>query len=397
MKIGLGMVLRNYMDFDRHFETLAGGQNFTPALLDSEIYSTALRLGRLAEPLGFNSIWTTEHHFTPYMLVPNPVSFLTYFAACSEELDMGTMVIVTPWHNPIRVAEDIAHLDLVLEGRKFYPGLGRGLTKLEYDGMGVPRDESRGRFTECLDIVRLALSGEAFSYDGKHFKIPRVELRPKPRSSPRELIDRLYMAWGSPESMPLAANLGLKPMINPQRPWDAYVQEMTEFQRIRTNAGFAPARPIAVSWVICAPTVAQAEEQARLYYRQNADGTLRHYRMGDSSQFENVKGYENYARSAKEMQKGGNMLDKMTSNNMNVYTWGTPAMCLEKLSEVNDKLAVEQLVVCLNFGAMPPDVAEANMRLFASEVLPVLKKLPERPIVGTVIAAPKSPSVAPHA
>jgi alkanesulfonate monooxygenase SsuD/methylene tetrahydromethanopterin reductase-like flavin-dependent oxidoreductase (luciferase family) len=382
MDIGLGMVLRNSADFDRHFEVLAGGQNFTPELLDSEIYSTALRLGRLAEPLGFNSIWTTEHHFTPYMLVPNPVSLLTYFAACSEELDMGTMVIVTPWHNPIRVAEDIVHLDLVLEGRKFYPGLGRGITKQEYEGLGIPREESRSRFTECLDIVRLALSGEAFSYEGKHFRIPRVELRPKPRSNPQELIDRLYMAWGSPESMPLAAELGLKPLINPQRAWDAYVQELTEFQRIRTKAGFAPARPIAVSWVICAPTVAEAEAQANLYYRQNADGVLRHYQIGDSSQFENVKGYETYARKAKEMQDGGDQLNKMTENNMKVYTWGTPEMCYEKLTQVNDKLAVEHLVVCLNFGAMPPNVAEANMRLFASEVLPALKKLPVRPIVG---------------
>jgi alkanesulfonate monooxygenase SsuD/methylene tetrahydromethanopterin reductase-like flavin-dependent oxidoreductase (luciferase family) len=183
--------------------------------------------------------------------------------------------------------------------------------------------------------------------------------------------------------MPLAAQLGLKPLINPQRPWDAYVEELTEFQHIRIKAGFAPARPIAVSWVICAPTLAEAEEQACLYYRQNADGVLRHYRIGDSSQFENVKGYETYARKAKEMQEGGDQLNKMTENNMKVYTWGTPEMCYEKLSQVNDKLAVEHLVVCLNFGAMPPDVAEANMRLFASEVLPALKKLPARPIIGT--------------
>lgn len=386
MDVGLAITIANYHDFERYEAVRAGGTDFKPKISDAEIYANELRLGRLAEPLGFNSIFLAEHHFTPYVLVPNPLSLLPYFAAVTEEINLGTWVIVTPWHDAIRVAEGIATVDLCLQGRKFYPCMGRGVSRLEYDGMGIPFEGSRERFQECLDILRLALSGEAFSYEGKHFKIPRVELRPKPWSDPKELLDRLHMAWGSPESMPLTAKAGLKALINPQRGWNAYANELGEFHRIRTGCGYEAARPIIATWVLCAPTEAEAEEKARKYFRHVADSVLRHYEIARPENFEGVKGYEGYLERARDLAKqpAEELTEKYGELFYNANAWGTPEMVYEKLSRINDMVSPEQMICAMSFGGMPFDEAEASMRLFSEEVLPAVKKLPHKPIIGSV-------------
>ena len=107
MKVGVSLFMQNYDDWDR-YEAIEAGAPGIPAPSaardDWRIYEEELRLGRLAEPLGFDSIWTVEHHFTPYTMVPDPISLLSYFAGCTERVELGTMVIVLPWHDPVRVA-----------------------------------------------------------------------------------------------------------------------------------------------------------------------------------------------------------------------------------------------------------------------------------------------------
>ena len=77
---------------------------------DHEVYADELKLAHLAEPLGFDSVWTVEHHFTSYTMVPDALQFLTYMAGCTERVQLGTMVVVLPWHDPVRVAEGVALL-----------------------------------------------------------------------------------------------------------------------------------------------------------------------------------------------------------------------------------------------------------------------------------------------
>lgn len=91
---------------------------------DAEVYAEELALARQAEGLGFESIWSVEHHFTDYTMCPNVFQFLTYMAACTETIQLGSMVCVLPWHDPIRVAESIAMLDVMSGGRVIF-GMGR--------------------------------------------------------------------------------------------------------------------------------------------------------------------------------------------------------------------------------------------------------------------------------
>jgi alkanesulfonate monooxygenase SsuD/methylene tetrahydromethanopterin reductase-like flavin-dependent oxidoreductase (luciferase family) len=375
--------MQNYADYDRFEAAERGAPDFTPSIPDSLVYSNGLHLGKLAEPLGFDSIWTVEHHFTPYTMVADPTRLLSYFAGCTEQVNLGTMVMVLPWNDPIRAAEGISMIDNMLGGREFLVGVGRGTAKLEFEGMRIPMDETRGRFAETVEIIKLALSGERFSFDGEFFQIPDVELRPKPRSTPEQIIERLYMAWGSPESMPVAAKLGLKPLVNPQRPWLDYVYELTDYTNVRQEAGFAPARPIAATWVICAPTEDKARLLAEKHYYEYSDSALRHYRLV-STDFAHTKDYEHYARRSEILNAVDDPVKTIADMYMDTYLWGTPEMCIEKLTQMNDAMGLRETVCVMHFGTMTPEDSEASMRLFAEEVIPVARELPEAPIPGTV-------------
>src|SRR5499426_939631 len=101
-------------------------QNPRQARPDHEVYRDELRLADLAEPLGFESIWGVEHHFTDYTMCPDVLQFLSYMAGRTRRLLLGSMVVVLPWHDPLRVAEQVAMLDHLSGGRLIF-GIGRGL------------------------------------------------------------------------------------------------------------------------------------------------------------------------------------------------------------------------------------------------------------------------------
>src|SRR2546421_9573570 len=107
-------------------------QNPGNALSDAEVYRQELRLAEMAEPLGFESIWSVEHHFTEYTMCPDVLQFLTYMAGRTTKVGLGSMVVVLPWHDPVRVAEQIVMLDHMSNGRLIL-GLGRGTGKVEFD------------------------------------------------------------------------------------------------------------------------------------------------------------------------------------------------------------------------------------------------------------------------
>ncbi|MCH9673802.1 MAG: LLM class flavin-dependent oxidoreductase, partial [Gammaproteobacteria bacterium] len=124
---------------------------------DAEVYAEHLALGDLVEPLGFDSLWGLEHHFTGYSMSPAPTQLLSYFAGRTKRIMLGTSVIVLPWHDPIRVAEQIALLDVLCGGRCLF-GFGRGAASVEYAGFRIPMEEARARFVESAQLVQKALA-----------------------------------------------------------------------------------------------------------------------------------------------------------------------------------------------------------------------------------------------
>ena len=132
-----------------HVGMAAVFQNTGRALSDHQIYLHELALADMAEPLGFDSIWSVEHHFTDYTMCPDVVQFLTYMAGRTKNVQLGSMVVL-PWHDPVRVAEEVCMLDALSGGRMIF-GIGRGLGRVEFEGFRVPMDESRERFVEAAE------------------------------------------------------------------------------------------------------------------------------------------------------------------------------------------------------------------------------------------------------
>lgn len=374
MKVGVTLFAQNYVDWDR-FERMEADPDAgeLPQLIpDAQIYQEQFHLGKLVEPLGFDSLWTVEHHFTPYTMVNNPTQFLAYFAGQTSRIDMGTMVVVLPWHDPIMVAEGYIALDHMLNGRGLKVGLGRGLGLREYQGHRVPMEESRERFGESLHVLREAFSKEWFSFEGEYYQIPRTSLRPRPRPGNR-LLESMYIAWGSPQSMPVAAHENCKPLFIPQRLWEDHKNELGEYNRIRVEEhGWEPERPTVVCWVYCAETDAEAEEGARQYLPEYGDSALRHYQfLGEHLQ--GLRGYEYYAQMAKlraSLPEGTDTAAIYLQNNV----WGSPKTCLEKLERINNMMGADDFVAVFSYGAMPVEKAEKSMRLFAEKVLPMTQQ-----------------------
>ena len=103
----------------------------------------------LADELGFDSVWITEHHFSDYSIAPNPLQYLTWLAGKTKHVRLGTQVVVVPWHDPVRLAEEIAVLDHVSDGRAII-GFGRGLARMEYEGLRVDQSKARELFDEIV-------------------------------------------------------------------------------------------------------------------------------------------------------------------------------------------------------------------------------------------------------
>ena len=335
---------------------------------DGRVFQEELRMADLAEPLGFDSLWSVEHHFTDYTMMPDLLQFLSYMAGRTNRIQLGSMVVVLPWHDPIRVAEEIALLDH-LSGGRFILGIGRGAGRVEFDGFRVPMSESRGRFTEAAQMVIEGLERGYCELDGEFYQQPRRDIRPRPDKSFRK---RTYAAAVSPESVEIMARLGVGILIIPQKPWDDVDRELAlyreKFEEIHGEP--APA-PVLAGWVFCDEDEGRAREGAEQWITRCYRSAIAHYEFG-SDHFKNEKGYEFYARISEAMNKRGT--DAAEQMYMDLQIHGTPKQCSERIRSFCERVGAERFVSVFSYAGMPWEEAERNLRLFAGEVLPELQR-----------------------
>jgi len=177
-----------------------------------DLYKDHLEEAVLAEELGFNNVWASEHHFAEDAWNPSPVTFLAAVAARTERVRVGTYVLLLPFHNPVRVAEDIAVLDNISGGRVDLP-VGVGSAAEEFRTFGIPFNERLGRTFEALRIIERCFAGEEFSYKGKYYDFPNVRMTTTPVQKPGPPIWVASMgdqsvAWTARRGYHLAAGAG---------------------------------------------------------------------------------------------------------------------------------------------------------------------------------------------
>jgi alkanesulfonate monooxygenase SsuD/methylene tetrahydromethanopterin reductase-like flavin-dependent oxidoreductase (luciferase family) len=342
-----------------------------PGRSDADVFAEHLALGDLAEPLGFDSLFALEHHFTGYAMSPSPTQLLSYFAGRTRRITLGTAVIVLPWHDPVRVAEEIALLDVLSGGRCLF-GFGRGAASVEYAGMRVPMEEARARFVETAKIVVAALTQESFEWEGEFFTIPRTSIRPRPISHPER---RFYASSVSPESAEIMARLGFGVLVIMQNEWAKAAQDIHRYRELALSVGHTPRPPIILTNVSCAESRAEAEERAATYLSRKWDSIDTHYHFSDGH-LASVKGYEFYGGMAKtySKMKDESFRKKATEFYVKIQVVGTPDECLQQMAELHRLTGLDHLVTEFGFGGMPHEEAELNMRLFADRVVPVLQR-----------------------
>ena len=338
-----------------------------PKRSDHDVYKAELKLGDLAEPLGFDSIWGVEHHFTDYTMCPDVLQYLSYYAGRTKHVRLGSMVVVLPWHDPMRVAEQISVLDHQSDGR-FIFGMGRGLGRVEFGGFGVDQNTARERFVESAQMLLEGLERGWCEFDGKFIKQEKRDIRPRPFKT---FKGRTYAAAVSPESSEIMAKLGIGLLIIPQKPWDAVFSEMDNYRKIYSQVNKAEAPPpILAGWVFCDKDAKKAEAMAREYIGGYWQTVLKHYELA-GDHLTKTKGYESYG-AMQQMVRGGGA-DAMIDFFLSLQVWGTPDQCYERIVDFSSKLGAETFTGVFSYAGMPYDMAEQNLRLFASDVLPRLK------------------------
>src|SRR2546427_3588024 len=311
-----------------HVGLAAVFQNPKKARSDIDVYRNELRLAAEAEPLGFESVWGVEHHFTDYTMCPDVLQFLTYMAGRTQRAQLGSMVVVLPWHDPLRVAEEVSMLDNISEGRLIL-GLGRGAGRVEFDGFRLPMDESRERFVESAEMLLRGLESGVCEYDGTFVKQPRAAIRPAPFKSFR---GRTYAAAVSPESVPIMAKLGVGMLIIPQKPWGEVAKELHAYRQAYREINRADAPPpICAGWVFCDPDADRAREMARRYVGGYFHTVLDHYQFA-GDHLKTMKGYEYYGKFSEKIATYG--ADGVIDFFVDLQVAGTPEQCHEKILDI---------------------------------------------------------------
>jgi alkanesulfonate monooxygenase SsuD/methylene tetrahydromethanopterin reductase-like flavin-dependent oxidoreductase (luciferase family) len=345
-------------------------QNPDDRLPDADVYAAELALARQAEPLGFESIWSVEHHFTDYTMCPDVLQFLTYMAACTTTIQLGSMVCVLPWHDPVRVAEQIAMLDTMSNGRVIL-GLGRGTGRVEFDGFGVPMPEARDRFAEAAEMILTGLERGYVEHDGRHLQQPRVDLRPRPS---RTFRGRTYAATVSPESAEIMARMGVGALIIPQKPWKQVRRELAAFRStFRETTGLEAPPPYCAGWTFVDESADRAEEMARRYNAAYWRSVVKHYEF-DQNHLASTPGDEFLGLMYDRLNAPGGA-EQMTDFFVGLQVWGTPQQVYDRVVTIQDNTYADAYMAVCSYGGMPYDEAQRNLSLFARQVMPELKKL----------------------
>jgi len=316
-----------------------------------------------AESLGFESVWLTEHHFSNYGLIPDPFQALTYIAARTEHIRLGTAVIVLPWHDPVRVAEQILLADH-LSGGRMVIGLGRGLSKSEFEGLRVPQEESRARFDEYAQLLMHALETGVIE-GGELTRQPRRELRPRPFES---FKGRLFSASVSPDSGPLIARLGIAPMFIIVKPPELIQADLERYRNAwrEVNDSSEPPQPLLSAVVVVDPSADRAFEIAARHNRDSHRVAVEHYKMADAD-FGTVRGYEFYRQMR---APAAAVIDQPPAT----VIYGTPGQVLERFDDFKKRLDMQGILVI--FHGMPHEEGEQSMQCFVKHCMPELKSWP---------------------
>ncbi|HVA68561.1 MAG TPA: LLM class flavin-dependent oxidoreductase [Candidatus Binataceae bacterium] len=340
-----------------------------PEQSEPERYRETIEQITLADELGFDVAWLAElHFFRHFSIMPAPLMVAIAAANRTRRIRLGTGVALLPLSNPLRTAEEAATADILTGGRLDF-GVGRGTIAIHFQGLGVPRDESRERFDEALEIIRMAWTEERVSFHGRFYNIDDIAVAPKPLQKPHPPI---RIAANSPDTAEFAGRKGYDIMAaSPINPMPGFFEHV----RLYRNALAGGEKPNYKGDVAALFFVCPAESRAAA--RAEAEGSLMHYfhtiaeqaRLGGRDQNEGSYAYLKLTR-----ERALAIKYEAVEETMAVY--GPPEECAAKIADVHRQSGIDQLVCWFNAGGLIPHrKVMAAMERFAAKVMPSVRHL----------------------
>jgi len=302
-----------------------------------------------AEALGFHSSFSVEHHFTGWNQVSATPMLLMALAMRTTTLRLGTAVLVLPWHNPVLLAEQIATLDLVSDGR-FDFGIGKGYRHSEFKGFAIPQEEAEARFEEALELItRSFTSRTRFSHHGRFWHFDDIVVEPPPAQSPHPPF---WVAAGNPHTIARAAGRGFNLILDQYASPAVLAERIGIFKAERAAKGlkFDPMQVTVARQLYVAKDKADTDaalERQAAYTKRTVDVS----RAPDAKPGSHVLAYADKAGATEEHA-----------------LYGTPDEISEKLAALRDA-GVGYVLLTIAGG-------KDQLRRFAREIMPAFAKEP---------------------
>ena len=321
---------------------------------ESQSFADHFNLIQEADGLGLDEVWLAEFHFRPgHSVLSAPIAVASAVAARTSRIRVGLAVQVLPLGNPLRVAEEAATVDHISKGR-FDFGVGRSSFLEAYQGYNLDFAESRGRFSEALEIIQMAWGDEPFSYEGEYYTFHDVNVVPKPYQKPHPPI---RVALESVDSFGLMGSIGFPIFIRRQLAISQLQDLLKEYDKARQEAGYSGPRDVILqipAYVAETTERVHADSAASIRRRQrNVLDQLR--RAIDQETIDRVK--KTYDVSYDEL--------------IGRFAFGTPEEVVERLQQLQEELGLSGVALDMNPGGrIPHDRVLNSIRLLTEKVMP---------------------------
>lgn len=321
-----------------------------PGSNQQDRYQQALTEAISAEELGFESVWMTEHHFSGHGITSDNIAILSYLAAKTEHIRLGTAVSVLPFHHPIRLAESIAVLDHLSQGRVDF-GIGRGYQWTEYHGFNVPMDDGQAIHDEAIAFIEQAWAArQPFDFAGEHWQFPDVHVLPHPYQQPHPPI---WLATGSPAGIARAVAHDWGVMLAQGQTMTQVAEHMRIYRAALEAVGrsFDPSRVVLARGLHVAATDAQAWDEIEAPYLEFQLAARRH--------------------AAPPELRDSIRTPFDTDSLRDSAVFGDPDGCSAMLERIRE-VGIEHVIFFVHVGGLPARTISESMRLFSREVMPRL-------------------------
>jgi len=316
-----------------------------------------------AEALGFEGVWLAERHFANGdLFCPSPMVVAAYLAARTRRIRIGISACVLPFHHPLQVADDALTLD-TLTGGRFDLGLTRGsMDDRSHEAFGVSRGDARDRFDEHYEILRLACSGEPFSFRGRHLDLEAVQpsLAPVQRPHPP-----FYFVANNPASLDAAAERGRPAFLNGALDLAAITASAERYwSRARSRGqGRGDASLLLNRFVFVAESNAAAHRIMREPFLRFLDRRAPDLR----------------AYLVKTFGDRGTDYDFLARE---IAVFGDADHCVERLAEIRARAGIDRVLCTFNLITLDHHLCVESMQRFAEGVMPRLASIAPRSTPG---------------